>query len=64
MDEHERHEHREVEPVLKQRTRNIIALFILCAATFLILFTGPGFNFALQVVLSFILMFFLFWLVT
>ena len=54
----------EPEPVLKQRKRLIIAFIILCAASVLILFTGPGFNFVWQVILSGILFFFLFWLIT
>jgi hypothetical protein len=53
-----------VPSVLKHRTRIALAFIILCACTGLILFTGPGFPFALQVVLSTILLFFLFWLVT
>ncbi len=52
------------KPVLKQRTRLILAFVILCAATISILFTGPGFGFIWQVVLSGILLFFLFWLIT
>ncbi|PIQ99200.1 MAG: hypothetical protein COV66_15130 [Nitrospinae bacterium CG11_big_fil_rev_8_21_14_0_20_45_15] len=58
------HNKKEVSSVLSQRTRLVLAFLILCAATFLILFTGPGFNFVLQVILSFILLFFLFWLIT
>ncbi|MBT5549984.1 MAG: hypothetical protein HOJ79_05845 [Nitrospina sp.] len=54
----------EPEPILKQRTRLILAFVILCACSFLILFTGPGFSFVWQVILSSILFFFLFWLVT
>jgi hypothetical protein len=54
----------EPEPILKKRTRLIIAFVILCCATVLILFTGPGFNFVWQVVLSSFLFFFLFWLIT
>lgn len=42
----------------------VLAFIILIAATVLILFTGPGFNFALQVALSCLLMVLLFWLVT
>lgn len=49
---------------LKQRTRVLLAFFILCLATVSILYTGPGFNFAWQVFLSSILLFFLFWLIT
>jgi len=49
---------------LSPKTRLIIAFMVLCLATVGILFTGPGFNFALQVVLTFILLVFLFWLVT
>ena len=52
------------KPVLKQRTRLILAFVILCAATGSILFTGPGFGFIWQVVLSGALLFFLFWLIT
>jgi hypothetical protein len=52
------------KPVLKQRTRLILAFVILCAATASILFTGPGFSFIWQVVLSGALLFFLFWLIT
>ncbi len=54
----------EPKPILKQRTRMILAFVILCAATGLILYTGPGFSFVWQVVLSCLLMFFLFWLIT
>jgi uncharacterized membrane protein YhfC len=50
--------------VLKQRTRLILAFVILCAATGSILFTGPGFSFIWQVILSGALLFFLFWLIT
>ncbi len=53
-----------VPSVLKHRTRIALAFITLCACTGLILFTGPGFPFALQVVLSTLLLFFLFWLVT
>ena len=53
-----------VPSVLKHRTRIALAFITLCACTALILFTGPGFPFALQVVLSSLLLFFLFWLVT
>ncbi|QPJ66267.1 MAG: hypothetical protein G3M78_13035 [Candidatus Nitrohelix vancouverensis] len=53
-----------LKPVLGQRTRLVLAFLILCACTVLILYTGPEFNFALQVILSCLLMFFLFWLVT
>lgn len=53
-----------VKPVLKHSVRIALGFFILCAATVLILFTGPGFPFGLQVVLSCLLLFFLFWLVT
>jgi len=53
-----------VKPLLRQRTRLILAFIILCACTFLILFTGPEFNFALQVVITCLLLFFLFWLIT
>ena len=52
------------KPVLKKRTRLIIAFVILCVSTVLILFTGPGFNFVWQVILSGVLFFFLFWLIT
>ena len=51
-------------PILKQSTRLILAFVILCLCTVLILFTGPGFNFVWQVILSSVLFFFLFWLVT
>ena len=54
----------EPEPILKKRTRHILAFLILCASSVLILFTGPGFSFVWQVVLSAFLFFFLFWLVT
>jgi len=50
--------------VLKHSTRLILAFVILCAATVSILFTGPGFGFIWQVVLSGFLLFFLFWLIT
>jgi hypothetical protein len=53
-----------MEPVLKKRTRHILAFVILCASTVFILFTGPGFSFIWQVVLSGFLLFFLFWLIT
>jgi len=49
---------------LKQGHRNLIAFAILCLCTFLILYTGPGFNFGLQVILSGLLLVFLFWFVT
>ena len=52
------------EPILKKRTRHILAFFILCVSSVLILFTGPGFGFIWQVILSSFLFFFLFWLVT
>lgn len=54
----------EPEPILKQSTRLILAFLILCVCTTLILFTGPGFSFIWQVILSGILFFFLFWLIT
>ena len=54
----------EPEPILKKRTRHILAFIILCVSTVLILFTGPGFGFIWQVILSSVLFFFLFWLVT
>jgi hypothetical protein len=54
----------EPEPILKRSTRLILAFLILCACTTLILFTGPGFSFVWQVILSGILFFFLFWLIT
>ena len=41
-----------------------LAFVVLCLCTVGILYTGPGFNFALQVVLTFILLVFLFWLIT
>jgi hypothetical protein len=53
-----------VKPVLKQRTRLILAFVILCVCSVLILFTGPGFGFVWQVILSGILFFYLFWLIT
>ena len=53
-----------VKPVIKDSTRRALAFIILCACTVLILFTGPGFSFGLQVVLSCLLLFFLFWLAT
>jgi len=53
-----------MKPILKQRTRLILAFVILCACTALILFTGPGFGFIWQVILSGILFFYLFWLIT
>ena len=49
---------------LEQKVRLIIAFVILCVCTVLILYTGPGFNFALQVLLSCVLLFFLFSLIT
>ena len=52
------------KPILKDSTRRIIAFIILCISSVLILFTGPEFSFGLQVVLSCILLFFLFWLAT
>jgi len=54
----------EPEPILKQSTRLILAFLILCLCSVLILFTGPGFSFVWQVILSGVLFFFLFWLVT
>lgn len=53
-----------VKPIMKNSTRGALAFIILCACTVLILFTGPGFSFGLQVVLSCLLLFFLFWLAT
>ncbi len=50
--------------ILKKRTRLILAFVILSICTVLILFTGPGFDFIWQVILSGILFFFLFWLIT
>jgi len=47
-----------------QRTRLILGFLILCTMTVGILFTGPEFNFALQVVLASLMLFFLFWLIT
>jgi hypothetical protein len=41
-----------------------MGFIILCLATVLILFTGPGFSFIWQVILSGFLFFFLFWLIT
>jgi len=52
------------KPILKSRTRLILAFLILFAASVLILFTGPEFGFIWQVILSGILFFFLFWLIT
>ncbi len=49
---------------LSQPTRLKIAFGILTFCTFGILFTGPDFNFALQVVLTFVLLIALFWLIT
>ena len=49
---------------IPQRVRLIMGFLILCSMTVGILFTGPEFNFALQVVLSSLALFFLFWLVT
>ena len=54
----------EPEPILNQKTRLILAFVILCVCSVLILFTGPGFSFVWQVILSSVLFFFLFWLVT
>ncbi|GJL77910.1 MAG: hypothetical protein NPINA01_08990 [Nitrospinaceae bacterium] len=53
-----------MKPILKKRTRLILAFVILCSATVLILFTGPGFGFVWQVILSGVLFFYLFWLIT
>ena len=53
-----------VKPVIKDSIRRALAFIILCACTVLILFTGPEFPFGLQVVLSSLLLFFLFWLAT
>ena len=53
-----------VKPVMKYSTRRALAFIILCSCTVLILFTGPEFPFGLQVVLSSLLLFFLFWLAT
>ncbi|MCA9483894.1 MAG: hypothetical protein KC553_09180 [Nitrospina sp.] len=53
-----------VKNKISQGTRLKIAFGVLTLCTFGILFTGPGFNFGLQVVLTFILLIFLFWLVT
>jgi len=52
-----------IKPANK-KTRLILAFFILCAATFSILYTGPEFNFVWQVVFSSALLFILFWLIT
>jgi hypothetical protein len=54
----------EPPPIFKKRTRLIMGFIILCLATVLILFTGPGFSFVWQVILSGFLFFFLFWLIT
>lgn len=53
-----------MKPILSKRTRLLLAFLILSACTVMVLFTGPGFNFVWQVVLSGILFFFLFWLIT
>ncbi|NIW07606.1 MAG: hypothetical protein GWN38_18160 [Nitrospinaceae bacterium] len=55
---------KEPPPLIKKRTRMILAFLILSICTILILFTGPGFGFVWQVILSGVLFFFLFWLVT
>jgi hypothetical protein len=47
-----------------KKARLILAFFILCGATFSILYTGPGFSFVWQVVFASALLFVLFWLVT
>lgn len=49
---------------LSQKTRMILAFVILCVVTFGMLFTGPGFKFIWQVIITSLMMFFLFWLVT
>lgn len=53
-----------VKPIIKHSIRKAIAFIILCTCTVLILFTGPEFGFGLQVILSSLLLFFLFWFVT
>lgn len=53
-----------LKPIMKGSTRRALAFIILCACTVLILFTGPEFPFGLQVILSCLLLFFLFWLAT
>ncbi len=47
-----------------QRIRLILGFIILCTMTVGVLFTGPEFNFALQVVIASLMLFFLFWLIT
>jgi len=49
---------------LSQKIRLILAFLILCVVTFGILFTGPEFKFVYQVIITSLMMFFLFWLVT
>ncbi len=57
-------EEKTVKPILSSRTRMILAFLILLTCSIAILFTGPGFGFVWQVILSGVLLFFLFWLVT
>ncbi|NIQ02718.1 MAG: hypothetical protein GWM98_22140 [Nitrospinaceae bacterium] len=49
---------------LSHRVRLTVASIILCVLTIGVLFTGPGFGFAWQVLLGSLLLFFLFWFVT
>lgn len=49
---------------LNQKTRLIVAFFILCVMTFGVLFTGPGFSFIWQVIIASLMLFFLFWFIT
>ena len=53
-----------MKPIFSKRTRMILAFIVLSTCTVLILFTGPGFGFVWQVILSGVLFFFLFWFVT
>jgi len=57
-------EEKTVKPIFSNRTRMILAFLILLTCSIAILFTGPGFGFVWQVILSGVLLFFLFWLVT
>jgi hypothetical protein len=57
-------EEKTVKPIFSSRARMITAFLILLACSIAILFTGPGFGFVWQVILSGVLLFFLFWLVT
>lgn len=49
---------------LSEKTRLILGFVILCAMTVGILFTGPGFSFTYQVILTSLALFLLFWLIT